>query len=548
MLNTSVITSVLFKMGDYLKAEEKGDLSNSEALKLLLKDYDLAVSGGSVFKFLSKFIVQPTIFISKDLEGTPYERDAINAQLNIFTSTYIQAIKILTDMYHLDVVSSVNLLKTDKGELGNAVVANTSKLIQHLDYSLEDDLGRNLKRFSGFNIKKVIRKYEDDLRAKKFKKEDDLKELNNITINEVCSTINGVFKKLGYKVEDDEIHEVIKDHVGDGITRQQLDSIIDAVYKEEAANPNPNINNGNNSGNSNGGKSGSSLNKHTDAILKAIGKAANANNDASSAHTKALSKRIDELKSVFRTNNKDERKSILHKYTTVDVAGADKVLMESSKVPTYNYFIRNFDVTVNMSGGGLDKSAKLVFPITVHAHILYVDPETINSHIESSNSNDDNSFFSQWNDFRIGAKSFWDILAANTLVDKYRKNKLRDTEDLLKELETHGKNAKLRLLTTGKAQGFEKYYNLFILSTNCMSQLTKKVGDLKNSANKDKFMEMLGSQTLIVMDYEYELAYLYLLHVDGESKCKLNMLSKTDKKTDNNDILNAILSNTVPRI
>lgn len=578
MLNVSALTSALFKVNEYIDKDSKGDLSNKEALNILFRDYELSMSGGNIFKFLKKFIVQPTIFISKDLEGTPYEVDAINAQLNVFTAFYIQAVKIMTDHYQIDTISAINLLKTDRGEIGNALVANGSRLIQHLDKGLESDFDANLKRFAGYNVKKVIRRYEDDIHAKKVKLENDRLEIESANHNEIVAKLSRAFNDVGIKIENDDLYSGLKANgIIYGINKDNVEQIVDAIYKEEAdlrrvdiSKMKP-VDQVNYTAQKISGivddvgdihkqtyfidKKIDSINYEVNAlkgnisdVKKGVSKEIDGVKSGLDTHSKKMSKEISALKSFFKNNNKEERSKVIANYTTVERAASDKILEEAGKSPTYNYYLRNFDITVQMINDKASTVYKVVIPITVHAHILYVDTETIDSHIASSNSNDDNSIFTQWNDFRIGAKSFWDVAVANTLVKNYRKNLLKDTEGLLSELEQHNKNAKVRLLTTGKAQGFEKYYNLFILSSETIKQLSKKVGDLKNSTNKDKFMEMLGSQQLLIMDYEYELFYFYMLNIDGESKGKLNSLTKMDKKKDNDDILSALMANSVPRI
>lgn len=555
MLNVSALTSALFKVNEYIDKDGKGDLSNKEALNILFRDYELSMSGGNIFKFLKKFIVQPTIFISKDLEGTPYEVDAINAQLNVFTAFYIQAVKIMTDHYQIDTISAINLLKTDRGELGNALIANGSRLIQHLDKGLESDFDANLKRFAGFNVNKMIRRYEDDIHSKLVKLENDRKELEAANQNEVVSKLSRAFNDMGLKCENDEVYEVLKNNnFFENINSNQVDSIVDEIYKMEddktafrdlEDSTKLNVLNLKIKGLSSSVKNTSSS---VDNLKSDVASKMGDISKSLDKQSAKMSREISTLKSFFKSNSKEERSKVVASYTTAERAASDKILEEASKSPTYNYYLRNFDITVQMINDKASTVYKVVIPITIHAHILYVDTETIDSHIASSHSNDDNSIFTQWNDFRIGAKSFWDVAVANTLVKNYRKNLLKDTAGLLSELEQHNKNAKVRLLTTGKAQGFEKYYNLFILSSETIKQLSKKVGDLKNSTAKDKFMEMLGSQQLLIMDYEYELFYFYMLNIDGESKGKLSSLTKMDKKKDNDDILSALMANTVPRI
>lgn len=555
MLNVSALTSALFKVNEYIDKDGKGDLSNKEALNILFRDYELSMSGGNIFKFLKKFIVQPTIFISKDLEGTPYEVDAINAQLNVFTAFYIQAVKIMTDHYQIDTISAINLLKTDRGELGNALIANGSRLIQHLDKGLESDFDANLKRFAGFNVNKMIRRYEDDIHSKLVKLENDRKELEAANQNEVVSKLSRAFNDIGLKCENDEVYEVLKNNnFFENINSNQVDSIVDEIYKMEddktafrdlEDSTKLNVLNLKIKGLSSSVKNTSSS---VDNLKSDVASKMGDISKSLDKQSAKMSREISTLKSFFKSNSKEERSKVVASYTTAERAASDKILEEASKSPTYNYYLRNFDITVQMINDKASTVYKVVIPITIHAHILYVDTETIDSHIASSHSNDDNSIFTQWNDFRIGAKSFWDVAVANTLVKNYRKNLLKDTAGLLSELEQHNKNAKVRLLTTGKAQGFEKYYNLFILSSETIKQLSKKVGDLKNSTAKDKFMEMLGSQQLLIMDYEYELFYFYMLNIDGESKGKLSSLTKMDKKKDNDDILSALMANTVPRI
>lgn len=463
MLSIASLSNLLVNVKNAADNKEVFEkMSDAEKAKYLFQHHKVSSSNGSIFKVLNDYIVQPTIFISKDLEGTPYELEAIQAQINIFTATYIQALSILTNVNGMHAFDAITLLKTDKGEMGNAMVANGQRLLKSLDVALEDDGTRRIRKFS-HRVEAIKRK-----------------DRNGVTTNN---------------------------------------------------------NNGNNN-NNNGGVSNKDL-------AAGILTTSNATMEVIKQGTNKLSKDISALKGFFKNKDSEDRKS----YLKSQRVNADDVLDKtiSGRNPTYNYFMRHFVFKIqNVTEG---KETYTEIPITVRAHIFYVDDETVASFITNSNSNSDNSFLGRWNDYRVGAISFWDLALGSSLVANYRKNLLKDTKGLLQELDSHNKNAKARLLTNLRAQGFEKYYNLFILSSNTISNLSKKIGKLSSNSDKEKFMEMLSSMQLMVLDHEFELFYLYLLHLDGESKGKLSSLAKkADENAGMNEMLKALFANTIPKI
>lgn len=68
---------------------------------------------GSITKFLSSFIVEPVVILTKDVKKTEIADKLVILNTDIFSSFYMQAFYVLTNMYRLDATMAVKVLGTD---------------------------------------------------------------------------------------------------------------------------------------------------------------------------------------------------------------------------------------------------------------------------------------------------------------------------------------------------------------------------------------------------------------------------------------------------
>lgn len=81
------------------------------------KEFGLATTKGSITKLLKPFIVEPIIITTDTCRSIEVFDKVLQLNTDIFTSFYLQAFKILTDLYGLDNITSVNVLGTDRSSL-----------------------------------------------------------------------------------------------------------------------------------------------------------------------------------------------------------------------------------------------------------------------------------------------------------------------------------------------------------------------------------------------------------------------------------------------
>jgi len=81
------------------------DLTNAELAMI--------ESRGSITKFLSTFIIEPTLIVSKDLRDTEVIERMLEVQIDVFTSYYAQAFSIMTSVYGLDSKTAFDMLSSN---------------------------------------------------------------------------------------------------------------------------------------------------------------------------------------------------------------------------------------------------------------------------------------------------------------------------------------------------------------------------------------------------------------------------------------------------
>jgi len=113
MISTMVNTlQTISRIGDRV-ANDNASLKDS--------DLDLVTSHGSITKLLSTFIIEPTIVISNDLKSDPVTEKVISANVNMFTSFYLQAFHILVSQYELHPSLAFDVLSSNTSKASNTV-------------------------------------------------------------------------------------------------------------------------------------------------------------------------------------------------------------------------------------------------------------------------------------------------------------------------------------------------------------------------------------------------------------------------------------------
>ena len=98
----------------------------SNALDALESQTALYRTNGSMTRFLSQYIIEPTAIVSQDLANEEIIEKLLETEADIFTSFYLQVFEILTKVNHVDGQTAIDLLSTDTTTLGN-ILQNTRR-------------------------------------------------------------------------------------------------------------------------------------------------------------------------------------------------------------------------------------------------------------------------------------------------------------------------------------------------------------------------------------------------------------------------------------
>jgi hypothetical protein len=123
------------------------------------------------------------------------------------------------------------------------------------------------------------------------------------------------------------------------------------------------------------------------------------------------------------------------------------------------------------------------------------------------------------------------------LIKEYRQNKLNDKNGFLSLLKQREINANKKILMNN-AVGFEKYYNMLILTKDEATVLEREIGGkLDNNTHKDTLCEKSNSMFIAVIDQDAERLILYTKDIKGVSNIRLSDIKRRNPKTADTDIL-----------
>lgn len=150
------------------------------------KDKALFTANGSMVKFLSTFIIEPTIIVSKDIREEEISEKLATLNLDIFASYYLQTFNVLTNIHGFeaktafDILSSTGSIPTDKNILS---LEDLGTDINILPISKETNEFLSIESRAGINVLereiKVLETTARDLDREIRKKEDLIEKINS---------------------------------------------------------------------------------------------------------------------------------------------------------------------------------------------------------------------------------------------------------------------------------------------------------------------------------------------------------------------------------
>lgn len=186
----------------------------------------------------------------------------------------------------------------------------------------------------------------------------------------------------------------------------------------------------------------------------------------------------------------------------------------------------------------------IIIPITVRAQVWEVSVDDIINFMEPTNSID-KGFMARWREWRSGGISLVDLLFARDLVAEYRKNKIKDSEDIMAVLNKRKVSSLVKKVNHGY-QGFEGLYSMILMSDDDMVRFNSFVkGDITKPKFKETLLDAASSMLYCSLNDDYERAGFYITDTQLETVIPFNKLEKNAGKNNNNDmveLVKAILS------
>lgn len=190
--------------------------------------------------------------------------------------------------------------------------------------------------------------------------------------------------------------------------------------------------------------------------------------------------------------------------------------------------------------------AKVVeIPITIKANILFVEPEEIINAITYKGK--ESSFIRRWEEYRSGGIGLWDLIFAGDLVKNYRKNKFKDKQNIINKIASSEIHSLSKIPDYG-VQGYDRFYNMYCFTAEDAKKLEFYAkSKLSNYGSRQKIMEALNAQQIMILDKEWENGTLYLESLSDSSVIPFKKIGKRGGKDKVNDILEALMANQAPR-
>ena len=188
----------------------------------------------------------------------------------------------------------------------------------------------------------------------------------------------------------------------------------------------------------------------------------------------------------------------------------------------------------------------VTIPVTIKLSAIFTTPENIVNAISPEHTR--HSFSNRLDDFRASSISATEFFFATDLIKKYKKNKLKDKEGLLKLLQSRKISANSKVVDQGII-GFEKYYTMYILSKDTKTIVENSLGGkLSKSKYKDDFLEAGYGLSVSIMDEDAERMTVYMKDLRGSSKLSYRAMSKNSKSGggDVTELMKAIMAGRPP--
>lgn len=208
-----------------------------------------------------------------------------------------------------------------------------------------------------------------------------------------------------------------------------------------------------------------------------------------------------------------------------------KVKNDDNDIMAKGLLQKEFNVDIHFKLDGTGKTIQV--PITVKAHVVVTDTQSILAMLAPNSK--EKSYWYRLNQFLAGEITAKELIFCDDIISDYKHNRLKDTEGNIGLIESRKNRSVQRSIMSGKAAGFERNYNMLIITSDDKPYFDKHIGgDITIEKNKQKLLSEAYSLTVTIVDEDYERVNVYTRDIRGNSDIGFKALSK--RKNDSNDI------------
>lgn len=180
-------------------------------------------------------------------------------------------------------------------------------------------------------------------------------------------------------------------------------------------------------------------------------------------------------------------------------------------------------------------------PITVRPVVI---ESTISNIVALISPEDYNkSFMHRWREWRSGGISLMDFIFSGDLVKEYRKNKLKDKDDLLNITTQYNVDAIKSIPLKGGLK-FSRHYNMFLMGHEDVRAINNVVkGDIYKPAFRERFLDAGNAIINTVLNDDYERATMMICDLYADTIVPYNRLKDSSKNPDYSQLMQLLLQN-----
>jgi len=214
------------------------------------------------------------------------------------------------------------------------------------------------------------------------------------------------------------------------------------------------------------------------------------------------------------------------------------------ELKVYDNFIKivNLDLKVTSKSGNGKDEIKATIPFVIAPIVMYTNSESFLRN--ALGINEEEKFSTRWLKFKSGEIGLWDLIFAGDLINEYKRNKIKNENDVAKLITKKNlKNLTGNLLTL--EGGFTAYTNIYIFDKSDEILIEELLEEdlIDPEVWQDLALKLLAFDINFV-DTEKETITNFITDMPTYSVLTFRDIKKKSKDTDDiNELLKAMLAN-----